>query len=230
MRVVRRGRATRLLEGDAVLSVLPDEPGATNSPFDVLACALAALSPGARLLMLGFAAGGVVAPLRALGHDTSIDAVDLDGAGLRVFQEVSAGWAGEVRFERADAGAFLAASRGRWDAVLEDLSIPERGTITKPALSYGSLPRRIAERLARPGILVTNLLPVEGMSWAELIARVGAPFARVLVGSFDEWDNRVLIAGDALPEASSASRAIRRCLDELGSRGGTGFRLSTLKR
>lgn len=229
MRVVRRGHATKLLEGDAVLSVLPDAAGPTHTPFDVLACALAALCQGDRLLMLGFAAGGVVAPLRSLGHDAVIDAVDLDGAGWRVFRDLGAEWAGEVRFERSDAGAFLAAASERWHAVLEDLSIPERDTITKPPLSYGSLPRRIAEHLEPGGVMVANLLPVQGVSWAELVARVGAPFRHVLVGSFDDWDNRVLICGDALPDAARASRAIRAGLRELRSRGAGGFRLSTLR-
>ena len=66
IRVVRDRGGLRLLEGDAVLSRVMARPGPTHMPFDVLAACVAALSPGRRALLLGFAGGGTVAALRAI--------------------------------------------------------------------------------------------------------------------------------------------------------------------
>src|SRR5437867_876814 len=140
IRVVRDGGGLRLLEGDAVLSRVMARPGPTHMPFDVLAACVAALSPGRRALLLGFAGGGTVAALRAMGWRHPIDAVDLSLEGHAHFREHSGPWSGPVRVVRAEAGAFLRRAGPRWDTILEDLSVSDGGTITKPEVSLGPLP------------------------------------------------------------------------------------------
>ena len=106
---MRTRRGFRVVEGGDVLSELLAKPGATHSTFDVLAASIAVLAPGSPLLMLGFAAGGVVAPLRALGYRLPIEAVDISRRDLALFRSVSRGGAGKVCFTRADAAERLGA-------------------------------------------------------------------------------------------------------------------------
>ena len=67
MRIVRLRRRARILDGPDVLSEILDHPGPTDTMFDVLAACVAAFAPGPRVAILGFAGGGIVAPLRAMG-------------------------------------------------------------------------------------------------------------------------------------------------------------------
>ena len=108
MRIVRTRRGLRLLEGDVILSELLARPGPTHCLFDVLAACVAALAPGPRIALLGFAGGGIVAPLRAMGFPHAIEAVDLDPTGEKLFRELARHWAGEVRVARMDALEWLA--------------------------------------------------------------------------------------------------------------------------
>ncbi|MEC9081308.1 MAG: hypothetical protein VYE44_05980, partial [Verrucomicrobiota bacterium] len=61
------GRGARLVQNGSVLSEVLAQPGPTNSVFDALAALVRLFSPGARVGLLGFAGGGIIAPLRAMG-------------------------------------------------------------------------------------------------------------------------------------------------------------------
>lgn len=218
LRIVRRRHRALLVDRGDVVSSLPDRPGPTHDLFDVLAAAVAAFAPGPRLALLGFAAGSVVAPLRALGWTAPIEAVDRDPRGQEIFRRMAAGWAGVVHVCRADAYAWLARRRARFDAVLDDLSMPGLEGQVKPPISLDGLPDLIARRLSPRGVAVVNLLPVPGGSWREAIAAVAAPFPETIVVEGELWENRVAIAGSALPPPRAAGRRLRRALAALGSR------------
>ena len=214
MRIVKTKRGLRLLEGDVILSELLAKPGPTHCLFDVLAACVHALAPGPRVALLGFAGGGLGAPLRAMGFAHAIEAVDLDPTGESLFRELAAGWALDVRVARMDALEWLARERVPFDLIVEDLSVlsPE-GTI-KPPASFDALPPLVRARLKPEGVAVTNLLPQEGSPWDALIEPVARPHAASTVLRLDEYDNRIVVAG-ALPD--DLPRRIRASLDAIGS-------------
>jgi spermidine synthase len=217
VRIVRTKRGLRLLENDVILSELLAEPGPTHCLFDVLAACVAALAPGPRFGLLGFAGGGVVAPLRAMGFLHPIEAVDLDPSGEALFRGLSGSWAGDVRAERMDAVDWLARAGAPFDIIVEDLSVPGEGTTVKPRASFDGLPALVRGRLAPGGIAVTNVLPEPGAPWEELLAPVARPHARAAVVELDEYENRIVIGGATLPEPAALARRVRRALDSIGS-------------
>ncbi|HMQ20973.1 MAG TPA: hypothetical protein PKE00_00690 [Planctomycetota bacterium] len=195
------------------------EPGPTHSIFDVLAAAVT-LHPSTspRVAMLGFAGGGMVAPLRALGSAARIEACDLEASGHALFEELSSAWCGDVQVDDADACAWIRKARSRFDVVVEDLScLGEDGEETKPAVSATFLPSAIAKRVGKRGLVVTNLLPVPGVSWRALTSQVAAPWPRVVVVEFTEWENRILIAGHEVASARDVGHELGRRLEALGS-------------
>lgn len=230
MRVVRTRHGARVVQDGLIVSEVRDRPGPTHALFDVLAAAVAAFAPGPRAAVLGFAAGGVVAPLRALGFAHPLRAVDLDLWAVPLFEELSRPWCGEVRIEAGDALAWLTRGRARYDAILEDLSGRVAGEVTKPAVSLGPLPAAMARRLTPRGVAVTNVLPVPGWPWRRLLERLAAPHAAAQVLELEHWENRVLVAGATLEPARRAAARLRRALEALGSREARAFRLRTLRR
>lgn len=229
MKIERTRRGARIREGDVVLSEILARPGATHSLFDLLAAAIAALAPGPRVAMLGFAGGGVVAPLRAMGCGHPLRCVDLSGEAEPLFRELSSEWAGDVRLDLMDAEAWLRQQRGRFDLILEDLSVPSPIGTVKPYLSFDSLPRTIRGRLERDGVAITNVLPLPGTGWEAIGARLAMPYDRALAVHLDEYENRVVIAGDAIPDARTTGRLLRRELGRIGSDLLRQMRMETLR-
>src|SRR6187402_1025733 len=97
----------RLSQHGVVISELRTSPGPTHSVFDVLAALIAILAPVGRIGVLGFAGGGMMAPLRGLGVESTIDSVDLDRAGYDLFRRHCPAWAEQVNWREADAVAWL---------------------------------------------------------------------------------------------------------------------------
>lgn len=230
LRVVRTRRGARLEQDGLIVSEVLDRPGATDTLFDVLAACVAALSPGPRTAMLGFAAGGVIAPMRAMGFGHPIHAVDLSLDGVALFQELSRPWGGEVRVDQADAVRWLRAKQRPFDLILEDLSAAVGGELTKPPVSLDPLPALMASRLRPGGIAVTNVLPIPGQPWTRLLPALAAPYRHACVLVLDEWENRILIAGHALPTARAIGARLRSHLSAIGSAEAQGFRVHTLRR
>ncbi len=232
MRIERTKTGVHLRHGRHLISELPGRPGPTHSVFDVLAAAAVAVAPRAagRLAMLGFAAGGTVAPLRGLGFSGRIEAVDLSLAAVPAFRRVARGWAGEVTIDRADALAWLAARGGRFDVVLEDLSVAVPGDVTKPRVSWERLPERMARKLSARGAVIVNVLPVAGLPWTELLRRIAAPFREGRVLHLDEFENRLLIVGRSLPPARRLRSLVEAHLRALGSRQAGRIHVRTLPR
>ena len=201
-----------------MISEILSAPGPTHSVFDLLAAAVVVVRGGSRVALLGFAGGGMVAPLRAMGFAGTLDVVDLDDRGERIFRAVSGAWRGPVRFELGEASEWLRRRSGRFDAIIEDLSVVGPRGVTKPEVSVGRLPRLVRSRLAPGGVAVFNLLPVKGWTWPELIACVGSPFRERRVVSFADFENRVLVAGRVLPSARQLSAGLREALGSIGSK------------
>jgi hypothetical protein len=216
-RVLTR-RGVRLVEGDAVISEILSAPGPTHSVFDAIAASVVVLEGGPRLALLGFAGGGVVAPLRAMGFKGSLDVVDLDDRGERIFRSVSGPWRGPVSFELGEASAWLRRKRRKFDSIVEDLSVPGPRGVTKPEVSVRALPRLVKSRLEPRGVAVFNLLPVKGWTWAELVGSVGRPFRERRIVTFTEFENRLLVVGRALPTARQLSIALRQALGSIRSK------------
>ncbi|MGE0190785.1 MAG: hypothetical protein AB7T63_01975 [Planctomycetota bacterium] len=217
MRIVRTRHGARVEQGGLVLSEVRRDPGPTHSLFDVLAAAISTQVPGHRVAVLGFAMGGIVAPLRALGFGHPIEAVDLDVSLVPPFRELSEPWCGDVRVERGEAGAWLRKRKRPFDLILEDLSAQVDGEVTKPPVSLGSLPMAIRARLKPGGVAVTNVLPVPGRPLGDVLATLAAPYARAVVLHLERWENKVLLCGDAVPAARDVGRALRSALAAIGS-------------
>lgn len=228
MRILKTRRGLRLLENDVILSELLAKPGPTHCLFDVLAACVMALAPGPRFALLGFAGGGVVAPLRAMGFPHPIEAVDVDPSGEALFRGLSGAWAGDVRVARMDALAWLSEGTEPFDVILEDLSIAGEDGTVKPASSFDGLPALVKARLAPGGIAVTNLLPKPGAAWDELEGPVARPHARAAEVELDEYENRIVLGGAALPGTPELSRRVRAALDAIGSVQARRIRFRTL--
>ncbi|MEM8884517.1 MAG: hypothetical protein AAGD14_10635 [Planctomycetota bacterium] len=229
MRIERTRRGARIREDDVVLSEILAKPGPTHSLFDLLAACIAALAPGPRVAMLGFAGGGMVAPLRALGCDHPLQCVDLTDEAEPIFRELSSDWCGEVTLTVEDAEAWLTKRRGRFDLILEDISVPSPVGTIKPYVSFDSLPQRIHDRLKPEGVAITNVLPLPGTSWEAIYARMVLPYQRALVVHLDDFENRVLLCGDAIPDARSTGRLLRDALRALGSDALRQMRMETIR-
>ena len=218
MKVTRTRRGMRLSEGDAVISEALARPGPTHSVWDLLAAVVAVLAPGPRLALLGFAAGGLIAPLRAAGWSGAVEAVDFDPRGERLFRRLASAWCGTVRFQRMEACHWLATRNEKFDTIIDDLSVPGGSGVTKPAISIDRLPALIRSRLAPHGVALVNTLAFRGLTWDEQIRRLAAPHASVHVVLFEEFENRVLILGRRLPPARTLSPRLGRSLRGIGSR------------
>ena len=218
MKIERTRRGARIVGADdVVLSEILAKPGATDTLFDVLAACVAALAHGTRCAILGFAGGGMIAPLRAMGFDAPVTAVDLSRAGEPLFRELSDSWAGDVALEEDDAAVWLKRRRTRYDVIVDDLSVHVDGSTIKPYVSLDPLPDLIRSRLHSKGIAIINVLPLPGTPWSQLLARVAWPHERATVIELVEYENRIVIAGDALATAAELSRRVRAALRAIGS-------------
>jgi spermidine synthase len=230
VKVVRTRRGARLVQDDVVLSEMLAQPGPTHAFFDVLAAAVAALAPGPRFAMLGFAGGGVMAPLRAMGFEHRVEAVDLSRAGLDLFRELAGTWAGAVRFTQADAAVWLRRRRARYHVIMDDLSTPSSAGVVKPRVSFDTLPALVRDRLRPSGIAIANLLSLPGTPWTSLLARVAWPYRRSVVITLDEYENRIVVSGSALGTAADVSRRVRAALRGIGSQQAPKIAVRTLLR
>ena len=225
MKWIRGKKSMRVVEGNTLLSVLPDRPGPTQSVWDVMA-ACAKLAPGTRVALLGFAGGGIIAPLRAMGLNSRIEAVDLSRLGESRFRKVTAGWPGTVRLTRTDAARWLRGRKSRFDLIIEDLSIAMPSGVTKPSMSADTLPQLMKKRLTPGGVAVVNLLPIPGVPWRRLLERISSPYREVCWVGFDEYENRLMIGARSLPPARRVSLLIRSVLRSIGSRLSTRISVS----
>jgi len=208
----------RLSQHGVVISELRTSPGPTHSVFDVLAALIAILAPAGRIGVLGFAGGGMMAPLRSLGVESTIDSVDLDRAGYDLFRRHCPLWAEQVNWRQADAVAWLGQQRRQFGLLMEDLSVPSDGDVVKPAVSWGVLPGLMRARLRSGGIAVFNLMLPPCGRWNPDLERIVGLFGTARIIDLEEFENRFLVASDALPTARVLGSDLRNALRRLRSR------------
>ena len=229
MRVMTTRRGARLIEAGTVLSDVLREPGPTHSLFDVLAACVASLPPGPRVALLGFAAGGMVAPLRAMGFAHPLEAVDLSRRWERLFRRLSGPWAGRVSFSQTEASLWLRRTRTRYDVIVEDLFARGPSGMAKPEVALSAVPLLMQRRLGLRGVAVINTLPVPGRSWREILAPLAEPFPEAHVVVLQDFENRILILGRTLGTAREVSRKLRSALRSIGSRQASRMRVSRFR-
>ena len=97
MDITQTEHGLRLSQHGVVISELRTSSGPTHSVADVLAGLISALRPDGRVGVLGFAGGGMQAPLCALGVETTIETVDLDRSAYELFCEHCPEWISRVK-------------------------------------------------------------------------------------------------------------------------------------
>ena len=211
----------RLSQHGVVISELRTTAGPTHSVFDVLATLVGVRSPAGRVGVLGFAGGGMMAPWRGLGVGAVMNSVDLDRAGYDLFRQHCPAWANGVNWQQADAVEWLKGRRTKFDLLMDDLSIPRDGDVFKPDISWTILPELIRRRLRPRGWAVFNLMLSPGDTWNQALPKITRHFAAARLVHLDEFENRILVAGEKLPTASALGVALRRELHRLKSRQAT---------
>jgi hypothetical protein len=220
----------RLSQHGVVISELRTSPGPTHSVFDVLAALVEVLRPPGPVGMLGFAGGGMLAPFAAMGWTLPFSAVDLDREAYELFRRHCPHWRDQVAWHHGDAVAWLRRQRRPFGLLLDDLSVPVDGDVFKPAVCWQTLPALIRARLRPDGVALFNLLLSPGDAWTKAVPRVAEPFGEARVILLDDFENRLLVAGTALPSARALALAVRRALVRLGSRQAGRFRVRRVRR
>jgi hypothetical protein len=227
MKITATKHGLRLSQHGVVISEMRTTPGPTHSVFDVLAALIAVFRPAGRIGILGFAGGGMMAPLRSLGVDSLIDSVDLDRAGYDLFRRHCHQWAGKVNWRQSDAVTWLRQQPRGFGMLLDDLSVSHDGDVVKPSVSWSVLPGLIRRGLRPSGIAVFNLLPPRAR-WQSEIERLAGLFGTARLISLDEFENRILVTGDTLPSARELGRMLRQILHHLRSRQATRIHLRSV--
>lgn len=227
MQVTRTQHGLRLSQHGVVISELRTTPGPTHSVFDVLAALIILLRPVGRIGVLGFAGGGMLAPLHGLGMKSPFATVDLDQASYDLFCKHCPDWVGGVRWQRADAVKWLR-QRDGFDFLLEDLSVPQDGDVVKPEICWDILPGLIRKKMNRTGVAVFNLVSAPVGGWRLGLEKVTAGFHHACVIEFEEFENRIVIAGNNLPPTAELGRGVRRLLRQLRSRQAERIRVRLL--
>lgn len=230
MKITPTRHGLRLSQHGVVISELRTSPGPTHSVFDVLAALIAVLKPVSRIGVLGFAGGGMLAPLRALGVESAIDSVDLDRTGYHLFRRHCPTWASGVNWQQADAVAWLRQQAPDFGLLLDDLSVPFEGDVFKPEVSWTVLPQLIRRRLRPGGFGIFNLMPSPHGHWNRELAQLSAGFGTARLVELDEFENRILVAGETLPTARTLGAALRDALGKLRSRQSGRLQVRTIPR
>ncbi len=220
IRLVPTRRGVRIVQHDAVLSEVLAHPGPTHSIVDVLAAAVQAFAQGPRVALLGFEGGGMVGPLRAMGGRHALDAIDISNRSYGLFKQLCQSWCGSVAFYQEDAVAWLRSSRRRFHAIVEDLSIAQHREVVQPEMVWQTLPHLVRRRTHSNAVVVFNLLRPKGLSWDAVVSLVTRPFAAAHIVRLDDFENRIVLAGNqhGVASAREISRRLRAELKKIQSR------------
>ena len=215
----------RLSQHGVVVSEIRLRPGPTHSVFDILAALVSVARPIGRVGILGFAGGGMMAPLRRLGFLGPVVAVDLDCESHGLFVEHCGLWAGLVEFHHGDAVEWLRSQRSEFGVLVEDLSIPSAGDVFKPEVSWKVLPRLMGDRLVPGGVAILNQLPCGDGTWPQTWEGLELRVGPVLTVRLDDFENRIVVAGSALGSARALGAQLREALRRLGSKQADRFQI-----
>lgn len=228
MQVARTRNGLRFSQHGVVISELRTTPGATHSVFDVLAALMVLLRPAGQVGMLGFAGGGMMAPLRALGWSRPLTAVDLDQASYDLFRAHCPGWVNSVRWQRVEALQWLRRQKPDFDLLVDDLSIPQNGDVVKPEICWRELPGLLRQKLNGDGIGIFNLVSPPKEGWCAGIGKIAGHFRVTRIIQLDDFENRLVIGGTELPAARALGQGLRRLLRQIHSRQSDRLRVRSL--
>jgi spermidine synthase len=204
--VVRRGGALELRVDGTFASLYRADTPLTGSVWDALAAPLLALAPARRrsVLILGLGGGSAARLARALAPRARIVGVEIDPQVVALARRWFA--LGELALEvvEADAERYLARTRERFDAVLEDVFVGPGRAVRKPAWMLERGLAQAAGRVGRGGILASNALD-EAPAVARTLASLFPRCIRIDVAGFD---NRILVGGPAALSARSLRAAV----------------------
>jgi len=230
MRVTRTKHGLRLSQHGVVISELRLTPGPTHSVFDVLAALIMSLRPAGRVGVLGFAGGGMLAPLQGLGIKSPLATVDLDQASYDLFCKHCPHWMPGVEWERGDAVQWLRRQTGKFALLMDDLSVPQNGDVVKPDICWQVMPELMRRRLELNGVAIFNLMSPPEDRWSAGLATITRGFRTARIIHLDDFENRILIAGKELPAAQILGKQLRKTLRQLRSRQANRVHVRSLPR
>lgn len=228
MQVTRTKHGLRLSQHGVVISELRTSPGPTHSVFDVLAALLVLLRPTGRIGVLGFAGGGMMAPLRALDMKTPFVTVDLDRESYALFCQHCPDWVKGAVWAHGEAVAWLRQQTSAFDLLLDDLSIPQNGDVVKPEICWRELPDLMRQKLKRDGIAIFNLVSPPDEGWRGGLEKITKKFPQARIIRLDDFENRLVLAATELPSARVLSNGLRKLLHQIGSRQANRWHIRSL--
>jgi spermidine synthase len=203
--VVRGGRRTLRVDGSFASTWQPGRE-TTGSVWDGIAAGLLARPPARRrsVLLLGLGGGSAARVVRAVAPRARIVGVEIDPGVVRAARRWFDLDALGIEVVVDDAARYLARTRRRFDAVLEDVFTGDARRLRKPpgfplpALDH-------VKRVLRPGgIAVCNTLDES----AEVRAALAVRFRRLACVEIDDYDNRIFVASDGPLSAAGLRDAV----------------------
>ena len=191
---VKTGRAGRALRIDGTFASLYRPGRALTGPvWNALAAPLAWLPASRRnaVLILGLGGGSAARIARALAPRARIVGVEKSREVVRAARRHLGMDALGVEVVVADALAYLEKARGRFDCVIEDVFVGRGRRVHKPDWLPEPGLRLAARRVAPGGLLTSNQLD----EFPESAATLGELFPSRVAIAIDDWDNRILVAG-----------------------------------
>lgn len=199
VRVEDDGATRTLVVDETFASFYRTGEVATQCVWDAIAAPILWLPPRRRrrILVLGLGGGSVARIARALAPEAEIVGVELDREVVRLARRHLGLDDLGVRVEVADARAWLEAAvdrgEGPFDAILEDVFVGQGDAVHKPDWIPEPAHARARRLLARGGLLVSNTLDEHARIARGLRARLPG----LVSIEVEDYDNRVLVAGDA---------------------------------
>lgn len=208
VRVVKRAGRLELRVDETFASSWRPGQVTTGSVWDALALPVLALPPGRRrrALILGLGGGSAARLLRVLAPGVRIVGVERDADVLRAARR-HFGLSGlDVDVVCADARAWLARARRRFDLVVDDVFVGSGDDVHKPEgypqPSLSEAWRRVAPR----GLLVVNALD-EAPAIAAALRRLSPHRVRIRI---EGYDNHVLLCSRSALDARRLRAAVGR--------------------
>lgn len=183
-------------------------PGRTRSGpvWDALAAPLLWLPPARRrsVLLLGLGGGSAARLARALAPRAQIVGVEIDPEVVRVARRAFDLDALGLDVVLADARAYLARTRRRFDMVVEDVFVGRGRAVRKPDWLPEPGLADAAARVSRGGLLVSNALD-EAPAVRRCMARLFPAAVQIEVL---DYDNRIAVGGSRGLDARGLRRAV----------------------
>jgi spermidine synthase len=203
--VVRGGRRTLRIDGSYASTWQPGRE-TTGSVWDGIATGLLALPPARRrrVLLLGLGGGSAARVVRALAPGARIVGVEIDPAVVRAARRHFALDALGIDVVTDDAANFLARTRRRFDAVLEDVFTGDARRLRKPPGFPLPALDHVRRALAPGGVAICNTLDETAAVRAALAER----FRRLVRVEIDGYDNQILVASDGPLSAAALRDAV----------------------